>query len=155
MKSFEVRFWEKVDVGGPDECWPWKAAKNKKGYGLIGRGRRGEGNIRSNRAAWELTHGEIPDGMLVCHICDNPPCCNPKHLFLGTPRQNHDDKVAKGNQVRGVKTCTAKLTPDKVRNIRFMYATGGYTQKELARLFNVTPQQVGRIVRRERWKHIH
>ena len=153
-RPFADRFWEKVDRRGPDECWPWTAAANKKGYGLIGRGRRGQGNVRSNRATWELTRGPIPDGMLVCHKCDNPSCCNPSHLFLGTPRDNHEDKVEKGNQVRGVEVGNAKLTREDVLEIRRLYATGNYYYRELAETFGVSQSQIGRIVRFQRWKHL-
>jgi hypothetical protein len=87
------RFWDKVAIGAPDECWPWQANIDGWGYGTI----RGDGKIeRSNRVAFFLTHGYWPN---VCrHTCDNPPCCNPKHLLDGTHADNSLDR-----SVRGVK----------------------------------------------------
>lgn len=89
----EQRFWPKVDKRGPNECWPWKAALNDRGYGRIyAHGR----NSTASRIAWELANGKpIPSGMAVCHSCDNPPCVNPAHLWLGTRADNNRDRSAK------------------------------------------------------------
>jgi uncharacterized protein YjiS (DUF1127 family) len=89
-------FWSKVKRGGPDECWPWLAATNEKGYGVVG-GK--DGTTKANRVAWKLTNGPIPDGKCVLHRCDNPPCCNPGHLFTGTRGDNNRDMHAKGRGV--------------------------------------------------------
>ncbi len=86
-------FWQKVDVSKPNGCWPYTGFKKWDGYGWV---RRGEKNIAAHRYAWILTHGEPAEGLHVLHDCDNPPCCNPAHLFLGTHQDNMDDKVAKG-----------------------------------------------------------
>lgn len=92
--SLACRFWSKVDCRGPDDCWPWKsAAVSSYGYGVL--------NIKnkvhsSHRLAWELTHGPIENGLHVLHRCDNAPCCNPAHLFLGTHQDNMADMNAKG-----------------------------------------------------------
>jgi hypothetical protein len=96
--SDEDRFWRYVKRNGPLECWPWigPIAKYRRGYGQFKRdGRRGKSE-NAHRLAWEFTHGVPPDHLFVCHRCDNPPCCNPAHLFLGTPKENHDDMVSKG-----------------------------------------------------------
>ncbi len=91
------RFMAKVVVpfGDPDGCWWWTGAADPSGYGRLST-THGAAPQRSNRAAWELAHGPIPDGMDVCHSCDNPTCVRPSRLFLGTARDNIRDAVAKG-----------------------------------------------------------
>src|SRR3990167_1944062 len=82
------RFWQKVDKHGPDECWPYTGASGSTGYGMFWLDGK---NVHANRAAWLLTNGPIPDGINVLHECDNPPCVNPVHLFLGTDMDNVHD----------------------------------------------------------------
>ena len=94
MKDITERFWSKVQRGGPDECWPWIAGTSHRGYGAF---YLDHGMHQSHRVSWELTHGPITDGLHVLHTCDNPPCVNPAHLFLGTDRDNARDSVAKGH----------------------------------------------------------
>lgn len=89
--TLEQRLWSKIDCSS--DCWLWTASTNTKGYGQI----KFKGTmLRVPRVVWELTHGPIPPGMFVCHRCDNPPCCRPEHLFLGSPADNMTDKMAKG-----------------------------------------------------------
>jgi hypothetical protein len=95
------RFWSKVATAGPDDCWPWTAATTPKGYGRWTYREGGKNcHTTAHRKAWELANGPIPAGFQVLHRCDNPPCCNPAHLWLGTHRDNMADKVAKGRQSR-------------------------------------------------------
>lgn len=150
------RFWAKVTKGAESACWEWQASRDPLGYGFF-RMSMGESMWRSNRVAWTLTHGSIPDGMIVCHRCDNPPCCNPAHLFLGTDADNCADRVAKGRSSRmithfGETSPNAKLTAAQVEEIRLRYAAGGIFQRELGEEFGVSQTQIGRIVRRVRWK---
>lgn len=93
------RFWSKVDRRDPDECWEWKGSRIFSGYGQFWLGAR---QLKAHRIAYELGTGEMPpDDLVVCHACDNPPCCNPAHLWLGTVRDNVQDMIAKGRQPRG------------------------------------------------------
>ena len=80
-------------VPAADGCLEWPGQRDKNGYGMIW---NGHGPRRTHRLAWELTNGAAPAGMQVLHRCDNPPCCNPEHLFLGTPKDNVVDMMAKG-----------------------------------------------------------
>lgn len=99
MRATEVeRFWAKVDRKGPNDCWEWTRAKLPKGYGQCGwRGK----TMQAHRLAYMLSNPQdIPDGLLVLHTCDNPPCCNPQHLRLGTAQDNSADMVNKSRQYR-------------------------------------------------------
>lgn len=99
------RFWSKVDRRGPDECWPWKGSRNPDGYGSFSyQGRQ----ARAHRMAWMLANGAVPEaGKLICHSCDNPPCCNPAHLWPGTPSDNMKDCYAKGRAPRSAPALNA------------------------------------------------
>jgi hypothetical protein len=103
--------------GGPDACWPWMRSRTKDGYGTLGIG----GKVRRTHVlAWVEKHGPIPPGLQVLHKCDNPPCRNENHLFLGTNDDNMADKTRKGrnNTPKGAAHYAARLTPDQVRAIR-------------------------------------
>jgi len=85
-------FWSGVDKKTKKLCWPWKRAISNQGYGTLSLNRKPFG---AHRMAWILTNGPIPEGMFVCHHCDNPPCCNPSHLFIGTHSDNMADRQSK------------------------------------------------------------
>jgi hypothetical protein len=113
----------------------------------------------AHRLAWELTHGPIPPGQFVCHTCDNPPCVNPAHLFLGSAADNSADMVAKGRQAPAEKTARrgeshgrALLTAAEVAEIRSRYAAGGTTYRQLASEYGVGPPHVWAIVNRRVWR---
>lgn len=110
----EERFWKKVDrSGGPDACWTWTAYRDCRGYGQVGYAGRVSG---AHRVAWAMTHGDMPVGLCVCHRCDNPPCCNPAHLFVGTHADNNADMISKGRHVapRGDDN-GSRLHPERLR----------------------------------------
>ena len=148
-------FWQKVDRRGPDECWPWTGFLTEKGYGRICRGRKG--NVRAHRLAYYLANGVDPGRKVVCHKCDNPKCCNPAHLWLGTQLENIADRVAKGRTraARGEATNKTPLTACQVidmrarfdPNVRGMIAAA-------AREFNISKTGAKDILRRKTWAHI-
>ncbi len=152
---FAQRFWLKVAIGGRDDCWPWTASKVPAGYGQI---QVTTGNwkqpLRAHRVAWELTRGPIANGLHVLHRCDNPPCVNPAHLFLGTPRDNSDDKVSKDRHARGERNRHARLTDDVVRSLLRRRKTKGTSMSRLAKEFEICISQVCQIINRKAWRHI-
>lgn len=135
------RFWSKVDVGEPDECWEWLGFKMRQGYGQFGI------NYRlwlTHRVAWVLTYGPIPEGLCVLHHCDSPGCCNPYHLFLGTRTDNAEDSTRKGRRAK-------KLTKEGVLEIRKLYATGEWTMKKLGSKFGVSTVNISCVINRKTW----
>lgn len=142
------RLWRRVRIGAEAECWEWQGYVHTAGYGQMGRGGKREGLVFTHRAAWEATHGPIPGGLFVCHRCDNRRCCNPAHLFLGTPADNAADMAAKGRGrgAEGLANANAKLTPTQVAEIRRRYRPGT-TVCELAAEFGISPQYVSQLAR--------
>ncbi len=141
------RFWEKVDVRGADECWPWLASKKQGGYGRIS-DERGHPQL-SHRVSYALTVSPIPDGNVVCHRCDNPRCVNPAHLFLGTQADNLRDMRSKGrgNPPRGVEHPKARLTEALAQQIR----RDSRSHRQLARAFGIGKSTVGMIKAGDTW----
>lgn len=132
-------------------CENFLGAKDKDGYGY----QRGLGERKAHRVAYVKAHGPIPNGLHVLHKCDNPSCVNPDHLFLGTPKDNMEDKHRKGRQkypgcsLPGEKNPKARLTLDQVKYIRATYQWG--MGPKLAKMFGVGVIQINRIVRGEAW----
>ena len=151
--TIESRFWDKVDRRNPEECWSWQAATNGKDYGYF----KTQGRlVLAHRLSWELANGPIPSGLCVLHCCDNRRCVNPAHLWLGTVIDNNRDMKEKGRArsgiSRGRRNGRAKLIQSTVKEIRSLYMEGNYTQQALAMQFDLSPSQIGRIVRRESWR---
>lgn len=132
-----------IEAASDDECWPWRGTINRTtGYGQWWHDGRA---MRAHRAAYERVHGPIPDGLIVCHRCDNPPCCNPAHLFLGTQADNQRDKKNKGRTSRGERNGGGgKLTENDVREIRRL-AANGERYIVIASQFGVTPTMRGHV----------
>jgi hypothetical protein len=158
-RPFSERFWRFVDERGPDECWPWVGKSKSHGYGIISRGGRRGPKARSQRAAWELTFGPIPEGdghhgTVVRHKCDNRLCCNPHHLELGRQGDNVRDMDARGRRVNAPRSGAdhhySKLTDDLVRLIR----ASDRPSKEWAAEIGVTRQAVTMARQRKTWKHV-
>ena len=151
LESLAIDFWERV-TKTPDGCLVWKGAKLASGYGLVRIG--GKWKL-AHRIAWTLAHGEIPNGAEVLHRCDNPPCVNDDHLFLGTQGDNNRDRSAKGRTrvPVGVEQNFAKLDDDSVRKIRDMFSKG-ILKTHIALMFNVDRGTVDAILKRRTWKHV-
>src|SRR5262249_44964860 len=125
--SLVDRFWKNVRVGGADDCWPWRGAKNPGGYGhIIADGQF----IDAHRAAYLLTKGPLLPGQVVRHTCDRRDCCNPRHLESGWPINNSQDMVERGRSNKGERHPGAKLTQAEVDELRRLYKTGDVTQRE-------------------------
>ena len=150
-KTTEQRFWEKVDKSG--DCWNWTGAKSSNGYGAF---RVNSNQHRSHRYSYELIYGAIPAGKHVCHHCDNKICVRVSHLFLGTQKDNADDRERKGrgNQVHGQEQGSAKLTEEKVKRIREEYSYGNTTMMELAKKNEVGRQTIFHAIHRNTWAHV-
>lgn len=148
--QFVQRFWSKVDKSG--DCWIWKAAVSKYGYGMVG---RRLWRSTAHRVAYVITNGEIPKGLLVRHKCDNPPCVNPAHLELGTHADNMHDMVVRGrtNNQRGEKASGAKLSNAQAKEMHARYhAKNGPSQPALAAEYGVSSHCVFRVVHRRSYK---
>lgn len=148
------RFWSKVDLSKADEdfaCWEWKAGKFKAGYGALLIERK---SCYAHRIGYEIAWEESTDGWSVCHHCDNPRCCNPNHLFLGTHYDNMQDKIRKGRQPTGERCSNHKLTDDQVNEIRQRYAAGGTSYSKLAKEYNVDQSFISYLVRGKRRRYL-
>jgi HNH endonuclease len=170
-KTPEQRFWSCVEIGRNTDCWPWSAGSDKDGYGKTYYNSR---SMRAHRVSWETHCGDIPEGMLICHKCDNPKCVNPAHLFVGTPRDNTRDMIMKGRRVlshgypgigshlkrwrkehpgafSGCNGPNAKLTDADVGEIRRLLASRDTSKGQIGRLFGISRTHVTRIERFEAW----
>ena len=139
------RFWSKVEINGLNNCWLWKGARLYNGYGTFSLTHTKQ--VRAHRFAVEVSSGPIPPGECILHDCDNPPCCNPRHLWTGTDLDNIADRDAKGRQAKGERISTSKLTPPQVREIR----RDPREQRDIAADYQVCKSTVGNIKRGDNW----
>lgn len=154
-ESRERRFWAKVDMRGPDDCWYWTGAQTF-GYGKLARSEDGRRIwLRAHCVAYEYGNGQIPEGLCVCHTCDNPLCCNPRHLWTGTRRDNNSDRCRKGRNAdnRGVTNPNVKLSEQQVHEIRAALAAGE-VQQVIADRYGVVQPHISRIKYGTSWQDI-
>ncbi len=142
--NWEERFW--VKVTRTTGCWEWQGTIGSKGYGFFKLNRK---NQYAHRISYELAYGPIPKGKLVCHRCDNPRCVKPKHLFLGTHKDNLQDMVNKGRSNYGSRNGRARLNEGMVASIRNSPLTNG----QEAYWWGVTEVLISRI-RTRGWKNV-
>lgn len=162
-KRLEAKLVKGPSING---CWIFTGCRAADGYGILRNSKPRV--IKAHRAAWILAHGLVPAGLLVCHHCDVPLCCNPGHLFLGTAADNWADCVSKGRTASGEKNGAytkpesirhgenhgrAKLREQDVRNIR-AEVENGEKKAHLARRYSVSTTVIGHICARKLWKHI-
>lgn len=156
--SLTERFWAKVEK--TDGCWLWRGRRESRGYGhfTVSASRR----VGAHRFAWELTHGPVPAGMSVCHRCDNPPCVNPAHLFLGTTDDNMQDRKKKGRYAsitgpnshwfgKSKRGHGIKLTAAQVEKIRSLKGPGWNYRLKVAAQFGLSQAHVWRIWKGQCW----
>lgn len=153
VQGFFDRHADKIERNNPDGCWNWIAAKSGAGYGVV---RINGKTTYVHRMVVELTSGPIPADLCVRHKCDNPACCFPGHLEIGTKADNNRDCRERGRKPIGSAHVHAKLNEDKVRTVRAVYVPhhrefGGAA---LARRFGVCQQVVSDTVRRKTWAHV-
>ena len=146
----EERFWKHVNK--TEGCWIWTGALNSYGYGTVSF--KAEHTYRyAHRVSWELAFGPIPEGLFICHHCDNPPCVRPDHLFLGTLADNNTDCLAKDRVARGNAIPLSKLTAESVSEIR-RRLSNGESQTSLALEYGVTQSSVSEVANRKSWTHV-
>lgn len=168
-EALSQRLWALIARGGPDECWEWQGDPREFTRGTPGERPRFSFRDRSYvayRLLWQVERGEIPEGLWVLHSCDNGRCCNPAHLFLGTPSDNVQDMLRKGRGRvgddhylrrdpskirRGEASGRAVLTWAKVREIRRLYREEGIGSTTLARRFGVSESAVSSVIKNKTW----
>ena len=142
-------FWKRVRK--TKTCWLWTGDINTRGYGVVSIGGRG---MNASRAAWILNVGKIPEGLCVCHTCDNPRCVRISHLFLGSRKDNTRDSIRKDRHARGERSGLSKLKDEDVRLIRSLYSKGMKVCKISALGFPVCYSQCRNICVGLKWKHL-
>ncbi|MBU2177554.1 MAG: HNH endonuclease [Gammaproteobacteria bacterium] len=132
------KFWSKVDIKTPEECWNWLAGINADGYGNFYHIYK---TYSASRISWMLTNGDIPEGLLCLHRCDNRACINPSHLYLGTHSRNNLDREHRNPGTSGRKS---KLGAEGIREVQRLF-NEGHKQKELAEQFGLSIGQIHRL----------
>jgi len=146
--GFLVRFFQRFKKGQNDECWPWTGCRDARGYGKISIGTKGKNRKLwlAHRVAYIIHFGSLPEDREVCHKCDNPPCVNPNHFFLGTHQDNFDDAANKNRLRFGSSHHNTKLIASDVIEIQKRYTSGGVTQAELASEYGISQPHCSKII---------
>ena len=153
MKPVADRLWARVEIRGPDDCWEWQGSKHWRGHGQIGLGRRSDGLGYTHVVAWQDANGrQVPAGMCIRHKCDNPPCCNPAHLEIGTQLDNLRDMFDRRRHSFGEHHAT-KLSESDVVVIKEKIR-GGIPHRVIAGQYGVSRSMVGAIGLGKRWSHV-
>lgn len=154
--SYKCTIFSKIKING-NSCWEWQGKINLSGYGQIGKRGEPKKQVITHRISYEIFKGEIPKGLIICHSCDNKICCNPDHLWIGTPKDNFHDAMKKGRTVyggaKGEKSGNAKLNENKVREIREELEKGTKA-KILAEHYGVHVAVIYTIKNKKAWKHV-
>ena len=154
-RSWQERFWEKVNKGKPDQCWEWSGNRNRKGYGNMVVGTFGitRRTYPAHRLSYLIKHGSLPAGKVVRHKCDNPKCVNPNHLEIGLPVHNIRDAVERLGMNQGEKNGNSKVTRELVLEMRQLYAVGARIF-QIAAATRLSHSTVHGIVKQKRWRHV-
>lgn len=158
-RPFDERFWEKVDrSGGPDACWPWTSNRLPEAQGNYGTFYGGKGKVlRAHRVAYVLAGGTLRPREVVRHSCDNPPCCNPRHLLRGTQADNVQDMMERDRHtpvsLLGESGPSAKLAEAQVIEILRSVAAGA-VKRRLAERYGVSESLIGKIAQGKLWPHL-
>ena len=144
-------FWSFVEIRSTNECWPWLRLLNKWGYG---RYRMGKFQAMAHRVAYQLQTGKNIDGFVAMHTCDNPSCCNPNHLVIGTHADNQADKFKKNRQAKGEKNGQSLLKNEQVIEARNKYIPRIVTYKMLANEYGVTKDTMRKAIQKINWRHL-
>lgn len=142
------RFWPMFEERGEADCWPWKRAIDREGYGRFTFEKKRK---FAHRIAYLLAYGEIPRGLKVLHRCDNPICVNPAHLFLGSHQDNMSDRNGKGRTAKGERNGRAKLTESQVGEIRDWRKVGA-SYRSIASRFGINDKTVRQICSGKLWR---
>jgi len=155
-RSLSYKLWRYVTKHGRKvkyvrgRCWEWFGGTNNTGYGQI----YAEGRFQLvHRISAELVNGPVPNGLCVCHSCDNKLCVRPSHLFIGTRKDNLQDMTNKNRRARGASMGMAKLDDGKVVRIRLLHKWG-MTCADLSRKFGVTNGTMSAVLNRKTWRHV-
>lgn len=146
----KIRFWLYVIRTKPDDCWPWIAGYSSNQYPTFYLRHK---TYMSSRVAYKLEHNTNLTGLLICHSCDNIECCNPKHLFTGTNKENKTDSINKKRHNFGSRNGANKLVEKNILEIRHTSLFRA-TTKELALKYNVKASTISHILRHDTWKHV-